>query len=216
MVSGRPLVTAWFSRCEPPAVRPWQAWTAVFHVELRQFPHVARVFNLSREELDARFARPWAGGSAIAHEDRRWAPERARLTIYEGPELAPGEMGLGRGWAQVGRTSSEVTETVLAEAARGAEAGSAVQTFKAMLETAAVTPKTFGEVVELAVSEYPGWRASERLALAEQAVWEMLHQGRLSLATREGPVERAQWQQILLSWSTWADSGPLRLQACAG
>jgi hypothetical protein len=188
----------------------------VFHLELRQFPHVARVFNLSREELDLRFARPWVSGSAVAHEDRRWAPDKARLTIYEGPELATEEMGLGRGWAQVGRTSREVTETVLAEAARGAEAESAVQTFKAMLEAAAVTPMTLGAVVELAVSEYPGWRASERLALAEQAVWEMLHQGRLFLSTPDGPVEQPQWQPLLLRWSTWVDGEPLRLQAPAG
>jgi hypothetical protein len=188
----------------------------VFHIELRQFPHVARVFNLSREELDVRFARPWVGGTTIAHEDRRWAPERARLTIYEGPELPVEEMGLGRGWAQVGRSSREVTETVLAEAARGAEAGSAVQTFKAMLQAAAVTPLTFAEVIELAGSEYPAWRASERLALAEQAVWEMLHQGGLTLSTSEGPVEQAQWQALLLRWSTWADDEPLRLQAAAG
>jgi hypothetical protein len=188
----------------------------LFHIELRQFPHVARVFNLSREELDLRFARPWVGGSVVEHEDRRWAPERARLTIYEGPELAAEEMGLGRGWAQVGRTSREVTETVLAEAARGAEAGSAVQMFKAMLQAAAVTPLTFGEVVELAVSEYPGWRASERLALAEQAVWEMLHQGLLSVSTPEGAVEQAEWQPLLLRWSTWVDGEPLRLQAPAG
>jgi len=42
----------------------------VFHVELRQFPHVARVFNLSREQLDARFACPWASGTTIRHEDQ--------------------------------------------------------------------------------------------------------------------------------------------------
>jgi hypothetical protein len=190
--------------------------TAVFHVELRQFPHVARAFNLSREELDLRFARPWVGGTSVAHEDRRWAPDRARLTIYEGPELAPEEMGLGRGWAQVGRTSREVTETVLAEAGRGAEAGSAVQTFKAMLQVAALAPVTFGQVVELAVGEYPLWRASERLALAEQAVWEMLHQGRMTLSTADGPVDSEQWQPLLLRWSTWAEDGPLRLQASAG
>jgi hypothetical protein len=185
----------------------------VFHVELRQFPHVARVFNLSREELDARFARPWVGGAPISQDDRSWTPEKARLTIYEGPGLSLEEMGLGRGWAQVGRTSREVTETVLAEVARGAQSGSAVQTFKAMLETAAASGLSFGEVVELAVGEYPGWRASERLALAEQAVWEMLHQGRLAVSDAEGPIQAERWQLLLLSWSTWTGAEPLRLQA---
>ena len=105
----------------------------MFHLELRQFPHVARVFNLTREDLDARFARPWVSGSTIEHDDRRWAPERAKLTIYEGPELRTDEIGMGRGWPTVGKTSQDVTETVLAEAQRGSEARSAVHTFKAVV-----------------------------------------------------------------------------------
>jgi hypothetical protein len=187
----------------------------VFHLELRQFPHVARVFNLSREELDARFARLWVSGSAVEHQDRRWLPDRARLTIYEGPELRPDEIGMGRGWSTVGKNSTEVTETVLAEAQRGAEARSAVGTFKAMLRAAAVTPMTFGEVMELAIGEYPQWRASQQLALAEQAVWEMLHHSALILSSLDGPIERERWPEILLAWSTWIDAGtdPLLLQA---
>jgi len=102
----------------------------VFHLELRQFPHVARVFNLSREELDARFARPWASGTTIRHEDQAYVPDRGQLRVFEGPEIRREEMGLGRGWANVGRTSEEVTETVLAEAERGTETRSAVETFK--------------------------------------------------------------------------------------
>ncbi len=187
----------------------------VFHLELRQFPHVARVFNLSREELDARFARPWVGGFAIEHEDRRWLPDRARMTIYEGPELAPNEIGMGRGWPTVGKISREVTETVLAQAQRGADARSAIGTFKAMLLGTAVAPTTFGEVIELVNSEYPHWRASQRLALAEQAVWEMLHHGALTLSGLDGPIERERWPEILLSWSTWMQAGsdPLLLEA---
>src|SRR5690242_12249984 len=154
---------------------------SVFHLELRQFPHVARVFNLSREELDARFARPWVSGTVIRHDDRRWAPERARLTIYEGPELRPDEIGMGRGWSTVGKTSREVTETVLAEAQRGAGADAAVQTFTARLRAEATTPVSFGEVVRLVAREYPHWRPSEQLAVAEQTVWEMLHRGGLTL-----------------------------------
>jgi hypothetical protein len=190
----------------------------VYHLELRQFPHVARVFNLSRQELDARFARPWVSGTVIEHEDRRWAPDRARLTIFDGPELRPDEIGMGRGWATVGKTSQEVTETVLAETQRGAEASSAVQTFKTMLQTAAATPIGFGDVMELAVRVYPQWRASERLALAEEAVWEMLHHRQLVLTGADGPVAAERWQPILLSWSTWTEAGsdPLRLEATGG
>jgi hypothetical protein len=187
----------------------------MFHLELRQFPHVARAFNLSREDLDARFSRPWVSGSAIDHADRRWTPDRASLKIFEGPELRPDEIGMGRGWATVGKTSKEVTETVLAEAERGSEGRSAVETFRAAVLGAARTPITFGEVVELAVAEYPLWRASERLALAEQAIWELLHQGGLTLNGLDGPIESERWQPILLSWSTWIDAGPdpLLLQA---
>ena len=79
----------------------------MFHVELRQFPHVARAFNLTREELDVRFARPWASGAVIAYDDRRWAPERARLTVYEGPQLRTSEIGMGRGWSTVAKTARD-------------------------------------------------------------------------------------------------------------
>ena len=37
----------------------------MFHVELRQFPHVARMFNLSREELEARILGPWLAGREL-------------------------------------------------------------------------------------------------------------------------------------------------------
>jgi hypothetical protein len=186
----------------------------MFHLELRQFPHVARAFNLTREELDARFARPWVSGTVVEHEDRRWAPERARLIVFEGPELRADEIGMGRGWATVGKTGKEVTETVLAEAQRGAEGRSTLETFKAELLVAARTPITCGEVVALVTREYPAWRASEQLALAEQAVWELLHQGGLTLSGLDGPIERERWQPVLLSWATWVQSGsdPLLLE----
>jgi len=179
----------------------------VFHLELRQFPHVARVFNLSREQLDARFARPWASGTPIRHEDQAYLPDRGQLRVFEGPEIRREEMGLGRGWANVGRTSKEVTETVLAEAERGTETRSAVETFKAMLRGAARTPMTFAEVMALASAEHPGRRASECLAMAEQAVWESLHQGRLVLATGDGLVTSEGWEAIVLSWETWTEAG---------
>ena len=155
-----------------------------FHLELRHSIHRARAFNLSREDLDARFARPWASGEDVHYEERAWDPEKAKLTIYEGREIEPAEMGMDRGWATVGRTAQEVTETVLAEAERGTATRSAVETFKAVIRGAARRPMGFPEVVALAVSEHPGRRASECLAMAEQAVWELLHQGRLGISDR--------------------------------
>ena len=77
----------------------------MFHVELRQFPHVARAFNLSAEELEARILRRWRGGTELELQDRLWDPRRAKLTVYEGRELEISEIGLGRGWANVTRTA---------------------------------------------------------------------------------------------------------------
>jgi hypothetical protein len=188
----------------------------MFHLELRQFPHVARAFNLTREELDVRFARPWASGAVIAYDDRRWAPERARLTIYEGPELRTSEIGMGRGWSTVAKTAREVTETVLAEAQRGSGAGAARATFIAILEAAAITPMSFPEVMVLAAGEYPQWRPSEQLALAEQAAWEMLHHGQLTLTRGGEPVPVEEWEPVLLSWATCAADGEPQLRLGAG
>jgi len=163
---------------------------------------------MTRQELDSRFAGPWVNGAWIEHEDRRWSPDRARLTIYEGPALRPEEIGMGRGWATVGKTSRDVTETVLAQAQRGAQDRRTVEAFKERICAVAVSAITFGDVAQLASAEHPLWRASERLALAEQAIWELLHQRRLVLDGPEGPVPAERWQEIVISWSTWAGSGP--------
>ena len=82
----------------------------MFHIQLRQFPNVSREFNLSQDELEARILRPWRAGQMVSSGDRRWAPERAKLTIYEGPELASEDIGMGRGWPNVTRTAAEVTQ----------------------------------------------------------------------------------------------------------
>lgn len=182
-------------------------FSLVFHLELRQFPHLARAFNLSREELDRRFARPWVTGTEIEYEDRRWSPGKATLIIYEGPELQPQDLGLGRGWATVGKQGREVTETVLAEAGRGAEGRSTLEVVKVAVRDAARTPLTLPDVIALVAAEYPGWRPSEQLAIAEQAVWELLHQRRLRLRGAEGPVGSERWPELLLSWESWAGPG---------
>jgi hypothetical protein len=190
----------------------------MYHLELRQFPHLARVFNLSRDELELRFVRPWIRGAMIEHDDRRWAPERSRLTILEGRELRPEEMGMGRGWATATKSFTDVTDTVMAEARRGQEARPELEALKGAILEVAATPISFQDVMALAAAGHPSWRASEQLALAEQAVWEMLHQSRLAMVAAGKPVERERWQPVVLSWATWAAAGPdsFRLQAPSG
>jgi hypothetical protein len=187
----------------------------VYHLELRQFPHVARVFNLTREELDTRFIRPWIAGTMIEHDDRRWAPERSRLKILEGPELRAADLGLGRGWGTASKTSTDVTDALIAQARRGAEARPELEALKSAVHEVAAHPISFQDVMALAAAGHPNWRASEQLALAEQAVWEMLHQAQLEMIISGDTVPRERWQPVVLSWATWAGAGeePFRLQA---
>ena len=176
----------------------------MFHLELRQFPHTARVFNLDRAELDEKFLRPWVRGQMIDHDDRRWPPERTKMKVLEGPEIAQVDMGMGRGWGNVTKTSQEVTDTVIAEAERGAQARPEVEALKVAVQEVAVRPVGFTDIIDLAVIGHPGWRASEQLSLAEQAVWELLHQGLLTMLAEGRPVPREAWQDVVLDWATWS------------
>ncbi len=195
----------------------------MYHFELRQFPNQARGFNLTAEELRAKITAPWAAGEVVDWGERRWAPERAKLTVYEGPRLRPEEIGLGRGWANATRGGVEVTASILAEAAAevqqaltasGDQARSAVRELGEKLLDACVDGRVgVHEALSLASERDPGTRVSERLALAERSVWELLHHGRVRMVRRvpaDGGsrwevVEKAQWESILLAWGTWAD-----------
>jgi hypothetical protein len=176
----------------------------VFHVELRQFPHQTRAFNLTRQELDARILHPWVSGAVVELDDHRWAPDRARLTIYEGPELAGDQVGLGRGWANVTRGGEDVTARLLAEAAHPPPVA---ELKRELAERCAAGPLTLAGVVEMAGERYPQARVSERLALCEQAVWELLHEGAVELTRDGAPVAQEGWQRVLLGWDTWTREG---------
>jgi len=178
----------------------------VFHLELRQFPHLARSFNLTREELDRRFLGPWAEGHAVQLDDHRFTPGRARLTIYEGPRLGPEEIGLGRGWANVTRTGQDVSAQLLVQAQQPAPPAELEQLKHELLERVAASPLSAAAVIEELAGRHPGWRASERLALAERAIWELLHEQRLRLSVDGAAVAREQWQPVLLAWETWTEA----------
>jgi hypothetical protein len=181
----------------------------MFHVELRHFPHVARAFNLGREELDARILIPWVAGTAIEMDDRRWAPERAKLAIYEGRALASDELGMGRGWSNAGRSGERVTERLLAETEQRMKTPPALVELKQeLLARCGRAGLGLREVVALAESEERALRASESLALAEQAVWELLLAGQLRLLRDGAPLGNEEWQPALLNWGSWVGEGP--------
>jgi hypothetical protein len=166
----------------------------VFHVQLRQFPNAARAFNLSRDELEERFAQPWRAGRSVEFDDRRWEPGKARIAVFQGRSLAPEEIGMGRGWANAARTGREVTEEILAEP-------SAVDRFKTELPARA----TLADLIKLAAERYPGARVSERVALVEQVAWELLHSGHGRLLRGDRVLDRDEWAGVLLSWKAWSD-----------
>jgi len=170
----------------------------VFHVELRRFPHVARVFNLNAEEVQARIVLPWVRGGRVQLQDRIWTPDRARLTIYEGPEIAAEDRGLGRGWSAVTREGENVTARMVKVAG---ELFPRASELKRRL-VGAGRPVALSEAVALAG---PGGRPSERLAVAEQSVWELLHEGVVVLTRSGTQVSAEEWEGLLLRWETWSD-----------
>jgi hypothetical protein len=181
----------------------------VFHVELRQFPHQTRAFNLTREELDERILEPWMAREPIELNEYKWLPDRATLTIYEGPELSLADMGLGRGWQNVTRKGRDVTQEVLIEARDDSGPMPTADDFKAEVaarSAAGAIPIT--GLVELAGEWYPHSRVSERIALCEGVVWELLHSVPVTLIRRGEPVPAYAWQELLLTMPTWTDDGP--------
>ncbi len=133
-------------------------------------------------------------GETIELDEHRFSPEKAKLKIYEGPELRPDEIGMGRGWGNVTRRGEDVTARILDEARRQSAPTLREEAVRALSERliarAAGGPVGFGEAIALAADGQPGWRASERLAVAEQAVWELLHTGGLALVRDGAPVPK--------------------------
>jgi hypothetical protein len=193
----------------------------VFHVELRRFPNVARAFNLSAGEVDARIVVPLVRGVAVEFDDRSWPPDKTRLKIYEGPEIAAEDRGLGRGWSLVTREGQDVTARFLDAAralAKEASPEGVLPGFKEeVLEAAGAGSAglSLRDVAALAARNRAGRRASEALALAEQSVWEMLHDGSLTLvrAGSGDAVPNDEWESVVLAWESWADPGGFRLRS---
>ncbi len=184
----------------------------MFHVQIRQSVNVSREFNLTEEELRRRILAPWAAGALIRSGDRQWAPERAKLSIYEGPELRPDEIGMGRGWGNVTKHGTEVTAQLLADSGR-AQAATTLppptseldQCKQEIVRRACEGALELGECIAIAGSLRFGSRVSERLALAELAVCEIIHTGAITLdgGGADRGADAAEWQRVLLDWDAW-------------
>lgn len=204
----------------------------MFHVELRQSIHQGRRFNLSRQQLDAEFLALWVSGQEITIDEHDYSPKRAKLKVVECRELVVSELGLGRGWQIVEKEGENVTQRVLGEARSGAigvdaaPAGGSpapasanpagLQEFKAaVLGACSLEPRALGDIVRLAGVRHPGARASECLALAEMAVWELLHQHKLAMYEDDdaGPVPPDRWEAIVLAWDSWSKDTHLAVHA---
>jgi hypothetical protein len=88
-----------------------------FHVEIRRSVHLARAFNVDPEQLRQKVLDPWLRGKPIVLDERRWDPRESSLRIIEGPELAPTDLSMGRGWQRAERFGEDVTRSLLAAAA---------------------------------------------------------------------------------------------------
>ncbi len=139
----------------------------MYHVELRQFPRSARAFNLAAAELAPLLA-GWRTGRLVRWGEDDWEPRKAKLTILEGPALAPSELGMGRGWPQAQRHGREVTAELLVAP-----------------EVEDLRPQVLGRCDggPVALAALAAELGAERTAV-ERAVWALLLSGELELLRR--------------------------------
>jgi hypothetical protein len=167
---------------------------AVYHVEIRQFPHNACRFNLTEREL-LPIAVPWAREEWVELGERKWNVNQATLTIIEGPQLSLPQLAMGRGWRNAQRQGRVVTDRVL-ETLKQAPGTAEGRAANAPVEDAAADfqllgdslgleilaaldqgPVTLARVWRLAGARLRDRPASEGLALGEQAIRSLLERG---------------------------------------
>ena len=207
----------------------------MYHLELRQFPHVARRFNQSEQDVLA-LAKPWIGEEWIEEAERKWNMNEATLTILEGPKLSMSDLAMGRGWRNAQRRSEDVTERVLdgfrkpdkgtasdAAAGGGAVANGAAAApdialladslgleLLALLDDGPLAPARVWTLAQERLGERP---LSEALALADGAVRSLLRRRLVVLQRGDGDgrgeaLDDEAVETALRAVSTWAGGGP--------
>jgi hypothetical protein len=161
----------------------------VYHLQLRQFPHMVNRFNLGERELRA-ILYPWVSERIFELGEHKWISHEATLTVIEGPELPMSSLQLGRGWGQAERQGTDVTKRMLAlareELAAAQQAPAAAQPnpggpaaaapqgsdpLAAGVELAALLGTDAARLLAAwrsVASRAPGLTPSESLALAER------------------------------------------------
>jgi hypothetical protein len=161
----------------------------MFHLELRQGIQSVRAFNMNEQQLSARFLAPLLADQEFTYEGHDWTPRKVRIRIFEGPELQTYQLGMGRGWQEVERKYTDVTEAVL-EAARSrasattdqpaapAEPQDVVDPLRErLIGRLFAGPVPFEDVVKMAAELMPGSTGAAQLAAAERAAVELLQAG---------------------------------------
>ena len=146
---------------------------SVYHLEIRQFPHSARAFNLERSELAGLLA-AWIAGRPVMWGEREWEPRKATLKVLEGPALPASSLSMGRGWQEAQRTAREVTGALLAQARAPAPGQEDLR--RAVLRHCAAAPASLSALLAAGAGEPPG--------AVERAVWSLLVEGELELVRR--------------------------------
>jgi hypothetical protein len=164
----------------------------MFHVEMKMGIDVVREFNLDERALWSRFLGPLMADRDFVLEGHEFSPRKTRIKIYDGPQLRPDQLSLGRGWQNVERGGSDVTEVVLARAreftAVARSGGSPVDASAAALVATdalrervigrlSAGPVTLVEIATMAADLLPGIGADEQLAAARQTALELLSAG---------------------------------------
>ena len=181
----------------------------MFHVEIRSGLHQVRVFNLTEHRLWLEFLAPLMADKDFTVEDHDFSPRQSRLMVYEGPELRPDQlMGMGRGWQNVERTATDVTERVLERARQhtgqeapnatpdravpaasdgvppapdGALPAAADLVRERLIGRIAAGPVSAEEILAIATELMPAGSEQERLDVARHATWAVLERGAAQL-----------------------------------
>lgn len=168
---------------------------------------MAHVFNLSAEELTTRFLAPLVAGRELEYEGHEWVARKTKVTVFEGPELSAADMGIGRGWGNVQRSCTEVTERILEQVRERAARHPALDPLQERLAgRLSAGPMELRAAIALADDLLDG-RVSERLAVAEQAVWEMLYRDQAALVVDGAAVGRDRARELLLLADSWFGDG---------